>query len=123
LAVASSSEYRLIESALAHFDLRRHFALIHSAEDEPYGKPHPGVFLTTAEKLGVVPRRCVVWEDAPAGVLAAKASSMTCIAVPEQGEGDQPAFALADLVVDSLLDVTGASLDALERALVAPASG
>jgi beta-phosphoglucomutase-like phosphatase (HAD superfamily) len=57
-----------------------------------------------------------VWEDAPAGVLAAKASSMTCIAVPEQGEGGHPAFGLADLVVDSLLDVTDASLDALERA-------
>jgi len=45
------------------------------------------------------------------------AATMTCIAVPEEGEGDQPAFGLADLVVDSLLDVTDASLDALERAL------
>ena len=105
LAVASSSEYRLIESALAHFDLRRHFALVHSAEDEPYGKPHPGVFLTTAEKLGVEPRGCVVWEDAPAGVLAAKAASMACIAVPEHEEGHHPAFGLADAVLDSLLEM------------------
>jgi len=37
--------------------------------------------------------------------------------VPEQGEGDHPAFGLADLVVDSLLDVTDASLDVLEHAL------
>ena len=71
-------------------------------------------------KLGAPPRRCLVWEDAPAGVLAAKASSMTCIAVPEQGEEGHPAFGLADLVVDSLLAVDGAALDALERAL-APA--
>ena len=42
---------------------------------------------------------------------------MACIAVPEQGEGDHPAFGLADLVVDSLLQVSNASLDALEHAL------
>jgi beta-phosphoglucomutase-like phosphatase (HAD superfamily) len=86
LAVASSSQYRLIDTALDHFGLRQHFALIHSAEDEEYGKPHPAVFLTAASKLGADPRRCLVWEDAPAGVLAAKAASMACIAVPEQGE-------------------------------------
>jgi sugar-phosphatase len=115
LAVASSSQYRLIDAALAHFDLRDRFALVHSAEDEAYGKPHPAVFLTAAEKLGAAPRRCVVWEDAPAGVLAAKAASMSCIAVPESGEGHHPAFGLADLVVTSLLDVGPAELDALSR--------
>ena len=113
LAVASSSQYRLIDAALDHFDLRRRFALVHSAEDEPYGKPHPAVFLTTAAELGAAPRQCLVWEDAPAGVLAAKAASMACIAVPEHGEGHHPAFALADLVVDSLLEVDGAALDAI----------
>jgi len=116
LAVASSSQYRLIDAALAHFDLRRRFALVHSAEDEPYGKPHPAVFLTTAAELGAAPRQCLVWEDAPAGVLAAKAASMACIAVPEHGEGHHPAFALADLVVDSLLEVDGAALDAITSA-------
>jgi HAD superfamily hydrolase (TIGR01509 family) len=116
LAVASSSQYRLIEAALAHFGLRDSFDLVHSAEDEEYGKPHPAVFLTAAAKLGAAPKRCLVWEDAPAGVLAAKASSMTCIAVPEPAERAHSAFGLADLVVDSLLDVSDASLDALERA-------
>jgi sugar-phosphatase len=115
LAVASSSQYRLIDTALAHFDLRDRFALIHSAEDEDYGKPHPAVFLTAAAKLGAAPRRCLVWEDAPAGVLAAKAASMACIAVPERGEGGHPAFGLADLVVESLLEVDGTSIDAVAR--------
>lgn len=111
LAVASSSEYRLIDAALEHFALRDRFALIHSAEDEEYGKPHPAVFLTAASKLGAPPKRCLVWEDAPAGVLAAKAASMACIAVPEQGDGAHPAFGLADLVVDSLEAVDAASLE------------
>jgi sugar-phosphatase len=115
LAVASSSEYRLIDAALEHFGLRDRFVLVHSAEDEEYGKPHPAVFLTAASKLGAPPKRCVVWEDAPAGVVAAKAASMACIAVPEPGEGGQAAFGLADLVVDSLAEVDGASLDEVAR--------
>jgi mannitol-1-/sugar-/sorbitol-6-/2-deoxyglucose-6-phosphatase len=115
LAVASSSQYRLIETALDHFGLRDHFALIHSAEDEDYGKPHPAVFLTAAAKLGVGPGRCLVWEDAPAGVLAAKAATMACIAVPEQGEEDQPAFGLADLVLGSLLEMDDARWDEVVR--------
>jgi mannitol-1-/sugar-/sorbitol-6-/2-deoxyglucose-6-phosphatase len=113
LAVASSSEYRLIDTALAHFGLREHFELVHSAEDEQWGKPHPAVFLTAAAKLGAPPRRCLVWEDAPAGVLAAKAASMVCVAVPEKGEGQHPAFALADLVLGSLLDMSEERFDAL----------
>jgi mannitol-1-/sugar-/sorbitol-6-/2-deoxyglucose-6-phosphatase len=112
LAVASSSQYRLIDTALEHFGLRHHFALVHSAEDEPWGKPHPGVFLTAAAKLDAPPRRCLVWEDAPAGVLAAKAASMSCIAVPEPGEEHRPAFGLADVVLGSLLEMDDARFDA-----------
>jgi sugar-phosphatase len=115
LAVASSSEYRLIDAALEHFGLRDRFALVHSAEDEEYGKPHPAVFLSAAAKLGAAPRRCVVWEDAPAGVVAATAASMACIAVPEAGEGGHPAFGLADLVVNSLTEVDATSLDEVAR--------
>jgi mannitol-1-/sugar-/sorbitol-6-/2-deoxyglucose-6-phosphatase len=112
LAVASSSQYRLIDTALEHFGLRHHFALVHSAEEETWGKPHPAVFLTAAAKLGAAPRRCLVWEDAPAGVLAAKAASMACIAVPEPGEEQRPAFALADVVLGSLLEMDEVRFDA-----------
>ena len=115
LAVASSSEYRLIDAALAHFGLRDRFVLVHSAEDEDYGKPHPAVYLTAAAKLGAAAKSCLTWEDAPAGVLAAKAASMACIAVPEAGDGGDPAFGLADLVVDSLEAVDVAALDGVAR--------
>jgi beta-phosphoglucomutase-like phosphatase (HAD superfamily) len=74
------------------------------------------VFLTAAARLGAGPKQCLVWEDAPAGVLAAKAASMACIAVPEAGEGHHPAFGLADLVVASLLDVNDTALDAVAAA-------
>jgi sugar-phosphatase len=104
LAVASSSEYRLIDLVLGRFGIGGEFALVQSAEDEPYGKPHPGVFLTAAAKLGVDPHRCLVLEDAPAGVVAAKAARMACVAVPEAAERDRPAFLLADAVLGSLTE-------------------
>ena len=50
-------------------------------EDTTRGKPDPQVFLVAAEKLGVPPARCVVLEDAVAGVEAAKAGGMKCVAV------------------------------------------
>ncbi len=104
LAIASSSEYRLIRLVLDHFGLAGEFDIVHSAEDEPYGKPHPGVYLGAAAKLGVEPTRCLAWEDAPAGVLAAKAARMVCVAVPEDSERTRPAFAIADAVLGSLVE-------------------
>ncbi len=102
LALASSSEHRLIAFVLERFGLASTFAVVHSAEDEPYGKPHPAVFLTTAQRLGVAPGRCIVWEDSPAGVLAAKAARMACVAVPAPDERAAPAFGIADAVLSSL---------------------
>lgn len=111
VAVASSSEHRLIDLVLDRFDLAGEFVLVHSAEDEPFGKPHPGVFLTAASRLGVAPDRCLVWEDAPAGVLAAKAARMACVAVPEVAERGRSAFAIADVVLGSLEEADDAMWD------------
>lgn len=104
LALASSSPYRLIHPVVGHLGLTGTFDVVCSAEDEPYGKPHPGVFLTAAARLGVPPDRCVVWEDSPAGVLAAKAARMTCVAVPDAAERRHPAVGLADAVLASLAE-------------------
>jgi mannitol-1-/sugar-/sorbitol-6-/2-deoxyglucose-6-phosphatase len=112
-ALASSSQYRLIDAVLEHFALRSFFEVVHSAEDEPHGKPHPGVFLTAAGRLGVAPERCVVWEDSPAGVLAAKAARMACIAVPEPAERAQSGFGIADVVLATLEDMDEAAWDRL----------
>ncbi|MBZ0115363.1 MAG: hexitol phosphatase HxpB [Sandaracinaceae bacterium] len=99
LALASSSPERLIHATLVRLGLADHFEHVVSAEHERHGKPHPVVFLTTAERLGVSPLECVVLEDSLNGVIAAKAARMRCIAVPER---DDPRFALADRVLPSL---------------------
>ena len=99
MLVVSSSPTRLIEAALARLGVRHRFEGLVSAEHEPFGKPHPGVFLRAAESIGLSPLDCVVFEDSLNGVIAGKAARMRCIAVPERGD---PRFALADRVLRSL---------------------
>jgi mannitol-1-/sugar-/sorbitol-6-/2-deoxyglucose-6-phosphatase len=111
MALASSTPMELIFRCLDHFALRGRFAAIHSAEHEPYGKPHPGVFLSAAAGLGVDPTACLVIEDSAAGVLAGKAGRMTVVAVPAREDRHAPAFALADLVLDSLEALDASWLD------------
>jgi beta-phosphoglucomutase-like phosphatase (HAD superfamily) len=112
LALASSTPMALIARCLKHFGLMERFAAIHSAEFEEYGKPHPGVFLSAAMSLEVVPSACLVLEDSAAGVLAAKSATMTVIAVPVIEDRDRPEFGIADLVLSSLEELSPEWLDA-----------
>ena len=84
---------------------------VHSAEFEPYGKPHPGVFLTAAASLGMEPSRCLVFEDSTVGVIAARAASMSVVAVPTPEDRSEAEFLLADLVLDSLDELSPQWLD------------
>lgn len=102
IGLATSSATPVIDAVMTATGLANRFEVIHSAEFEPYGKPHPGVFITTAAKLGVEPRACVVLEDSVNGVIAAKAASMKCIAVPWVPEEDRTGFAVADVILTSL---------------------
>lgn len=110
VALASSSPMVIIEAALERLGLRGAFDAVISAEREPFGKPHPAVFLRTAEQLGAPAVRCVVLEDSMTGVIAAKAARMACVAVPPE-PGADPRFAVADAVLRSLAEVTPALLD------------
>lgn len=105
VALASSSAYRLIAAVTERLGLGGEFEVAYSAEEEEYGKPHPGVYLTTARRLGVALSECVAVEDSFNGVLAAKAARMKCVAVPEPAQRRDPRFAIADAVLDSLADL------------------
>ncbi len=101
LAVASSSPRVLIEVVLGRLGIADAFAVVCSAEGEPFGKPHPSVYLTTAAALGVDPRSCVAIEDSGNGIRAAVAAGMYTIAVPDQPVAPE-ALALARVVLPSL---------------------
>ena len=103
-AIASSSQTKIIDTVIEKLGIGNTMKVICSAEHEPYGKPHPGVYLTTAKKLGVLPEDCLVFEDSPNGVKAAKAAGMKCIAVPDSKMIKDENFTLADLILTSLSD-------------------
>jgi len=102
IAIASSSPPELIEAVVDRLQLGGFLALTHSGVLEARGKPDPAVFLTTAARLGVEPERCLAFEDAPAGVLAARRAGMHVIAVPSVFDLDDPGFAPADRILERL---------------------
>lgn len=112
LAVASSSPMRLIRLALEQLQIIDRFDVLHSAESESQGKPHPAVYSSTMARLAVEPRRCIAFEDSVAGVRSAKSAGASVIAVPDASERSNPGFAAADVVLDSLAEF---SLDLVER--------
>ena len=79
LAVATAAPPANIEFTLDGLDLRRHFDAVVGAADVARGKPHPDVFLKAAERCGVAPEHCIVFEDAPLGVEAARRAGMRCV--------------------------------------------
>ena len=81
LAVATSAPPANIVFTLDELDLRRHFDAVVGAADVARGKPHPDVFLKAAEKLGVAPADCIVFEDAPMGVEAARRAGMRTVVI------------------------------------------
>ncbi|MFP4208376.1 MAG: hexitol phosphatase HxpB [Wenzhouxiangella sp.] len=106
MAIASSSPPALIEAVVAKLKLAPYLELTHSGIHEERGKPDPAVFLTTAKRLGVAPETCLVFEDAPAGVTAARRAGMRVIAVPSVFDPAEPAFRQADQVLESLREFT-----------------
>ena len=81
LGLGTGSGPETIAYILDHLNLRRFFDVVVGAEDINKGKPHPDTFLTVAQKLGVPPADCVVFEDAVLGEQAAYRAGMRCIAV------------------------------------------
>jgi beta-phosphoglucomutase len=107
-AVGSSAPRRNLELILQLTRTERYFDAVVSMEDTQRGKPDPQVFQVAAERLGVPPSRCVVVEDAVAGVQAARAGGMKCIAVTFVGHHPEASLrqAGADLVVRNLEEVS-----------------
>jgi sugar-phosphatase len=102
MAIASSSPMKLIDTFLDKFKLNSYFSVKHSAEFEEFGKPHPGVYISTAKKLGFYPSRCVTFEDSFNGLLSAKAAKMKTVVIPDPDHYSDERFIIADLKIKSL---------------------
>jgi len=105
LALASSSSLFIIHTVLSKFGLEKYFEVIHSAEGELFGKPHPAVYESTIKLLGVPAANCIALEDSLNGVRSAKAAGTFCIAVPDYRVHGAEEFHEADIVLRSLKEI------------------
>jgi HAD superfamily hydrolase (TIGR01509 family) len=80
-AVASSSDAVVIQSTLKHGRMAHLFDVVIGGDEVSRGKPDPEIFLLAAARVGVPPPACVVIEDSPHGIAAARAAGMPCVRV------------------------------------------
>jgi HAD superfamily hydrolase (TIGR01509 family) len=107
LALASSSNRPLIDLALETGGLAPFFAATVSSEEVASGKPAPDVYLEAVRRLEVDPGRAAAIEDSRNGIRSAHAAGLRVVAIPNAHfPPDADSLALADLVLDSLADLT-----------------
>lgn len=82
MAIATGGTRLVIEKTLQAVGVSDLFEEVVTADDVVNGKPAPDIFLKAAQLLGVKPERCLVLEDAPAGVMAGQLAGMTVISIP-----------------------------------------
>lgn len=82
--VATSSGRKYLEEILNQFDLLERFHLTLTAEDVTHGKPHPEIYLTAAERLGVAPGEMLVLEDSHAGTTAGVEARAVVVSIPNE---------------------------------------
>lgn len=104
--IASASPYGIIYAALDKLKIRDKFDIIHSGDEEEYGKPHPAVYINAAKKLNIKPINCLVFEDSLVGVIAALSARMKVVAIVRNDNGNNAKYAVADLQLNSLADFT-----------------
>ncbi|MBA3384267.1 MAG: HAD family phosphatase [Actinobacteria bacterium] len=111
LGLASSSNRPLIDLALELSGLVPFFAVTVSSEEVARGKPAPDVYLEAVRRLGVEPARAAAVEDSGNGIRSAHAAGLRVVAIPNAHfPPDEELLALADVVLDSLTDLTPGSV-------------
>lgn len=110
-AVATSSDLTNFKLKITrHREWFRIFDCVVTGDDPEIkrGKPHPDIFLVTAQRIQAQPSQCLVFEDSPAGVDAARAAGMHVVAVPDP-HMDDSAYRNASRIIRSLEDIDLAS--------------
>lgn len=114
IALASSSPLSMIRTVVNHLGLAPYFSRLSSATSEAQGKPHPGVYLSTAAALAMPPRACLAFEDSVPGVLSAHAAGMSVVAVPDPHHYARAEFEVAIMKLPTLIEfLTSPFLSAL----------
>ncbi|GAB3699075.1 HAD family hydrolase [Spirosoma flavus] len=115
LAVGTSAPESNVHFTLDGLSLRPYFDAIVDASMIHHGKPNPEIYLTAAERVNVSPDRCVVFEDALAGIEAGLRAGMVVIALATTHTRDELADTGATLIVDDFTQLTVDSVQKLLR--------
>lgn len=102
IGLATSSPPTLIDLVVKMTGIGHYLHATASAEDLPYGKPHPQVYLNCAEQLQSAPLQCICFEDSFNGLIAAKSARMKCVIVPHTSQAKEEKWGAADLKLSSL---------------------
>ncbi|QKZ14807.1 HAD family hydrolase [Spirosoma sp. KUDC1026] len=115
-AVGTSAPVSNLGFTLDGLTIRFYFDAVVDASMVKHGKPNPEIYLTAAERVGVEPARCVVFEDAFAGIEAGLRAGMPVVALATTHTHDELATTGASLIID---DFTGLTVDTI-RKLIEP---
>lgn len=105
-ALVTSTERDYVNLVLEKTKIGEYFDILITGDMVSHGKPDPECYMLAAQKLGAATSECIVFEDAPSGILAGKNAGMKVIAVPSPYVRGDEAFQKADVVVDTLRDIT-----------------
>jgi HAD superfamily hydrolase (TIGR01509 family) len=103
LAIATSASHELSRAILESAKVPYHKMIYVTGSEIKSKKPDPELFLVAASRMGIIPAHCVVIEDAPSGVQAAKAAGAKCIAVTNSTTAEN--LFQADLICESLVKI------------------
>ena len=112
IALATSNTWEIAEKIIKKVGIEWVFDVVTTVDEVVYSKPDPSIFMTTADKLGAEREECLVIEDAPSGVSAAKLAGMKVIAISDKVE-DEESLAEADLVVEGFSEITPKIIEGL----------
>jgi len=107
LAVASSAVTKNVDFVVDTLKLRPYFAWISTGDNVSRPKPDPEIYLKTAEKLGLAPAKCLVFEDSFVGIESAKRADMKCVAIASTFPAEElRRQTQADLVVNGFEELS-----------------
>ncbi len=104
IALATSTDKKRAYFRLEKTNLLNYIDRLAFGDEVENGKPAPDIFLLAAKRLGSKPSDCVVFEDSPAGIMAAKSAGMHAIMIPDMKEPDSNQKKMADYVANDILD-------------------
>ena len=103
IGLATSSRKEKMQLVLEQLNFLQYFDVIVTGEEVENSKPAPDIFLKAAERLGLSPAECVVFEDGPVGVAAAKSANIKCVAITATHPADK--LQNADITIDTYENV------------------